>query len=326
MEVDDALLPLAVPVDDQRIGLPLRAAQVLRREHRAFEVAQLRPGVGAQLVGQDPTPLAEDGERVTRPPAAVQRANEQCPEVLVQRRSGDEVAQLPHERGMPTQRQVRLHPGADGRQPRLLECLQVGQEPGLTDEVGQRRPAPQAEGLVQGGDGGLGSTLAQRRRPGIHELPEPEQVQLVGGDGHEVAGVPSEDGPWRAAPVQRAAQAGDVHLQRVADALGDLVPPHHVDQPVGRHGAAGCQQERGEHEPLLAPAEVHRLAADPHLQGPQDAALGRRSHLCRGPPSSGHPPILAPPESFSVSSAPASIVLASEPTGSTPHTTRGPRP
>ena len=155
---------------------------------------------------------------------------------------------------------ARLEPGGDARlvcpEPCLVEARRVGARELLAGQVGQRGPAPEPERLVV--------------RPRVDELLEPLGVELAGLDPGEIAGRTGHD------PVgaERLAQRVDVYLERRAGVCRRILAPDGVDQPLGRDGAIGAEQQEREHGAGPPAAERHGLAdVVHHLQRPEQPEL-----------------------------------------------------
>jgi hypothetical protein len=83
--------------------------------------------------------------------------------------------------------EVRLDTQLGRRQPQVLEAGDRGLGKGRVCEVGQRRAAPQRQGLAQVLGCGLGVVAGERTLAGLREPFEPLQVELLGRQIHGVA-------------------------------------------------------------------------------------------------------------------------------------------
>jgi hypothetical protein len=120
----------------------------------------------------------------------------------------------------------------------------------LAVELGQRITPPQRQRLVEatGGD----------------EILEPEGVDLAAVHGQAVAGRLGEEHgrlvAGQASGLEGAAEVGDVGPQRRVG-LRRFVAPEQQQEPLGRHDAAGFEQQHAQDGPLLGRAQVHGPAS-----------------------------------------------------------------
>ena len=107
---------------------------------------------------------------------------------------------------------------------------------------------------------------------------EPVRVDLLGRDAEHVAGrARLED-----VRAELPAQARDRVLERGRRGSRRLPAPELVDEPVGRHDAAGLQDEKGHERPLPVTAKRDRAAVALDLERAQDAELQRHARLYFG--------------------------------------------
>ena len=118
--------------------------------------------------------------------------------------SGDQGLQLADEFGVPAQRQVRLHPGAERRQPKFLQAGDLGRREGQRGEFGERGAAPQREGLPQARGGQLRGRAASTWLPCSRQPLEQGQVESVRVD----AAADSRDSCAAAEPSRRRRPGG----------------------------------------------------------------------------------------------------------------------
>jgi hypothetical protein len=129
--------------------------------------------------------------------------------------------------------------------PQLLQLRDLGPGECLAREVGERRPPPEAERLVEqlGRTGGIGRATGVVAQPA-----EAVQVELVGlGELEDVAVRPGDDHVC----AEHLAQLGDVHLDGLAGSLGRLLAPKRVDQPLVGDDLARVQQQHRQQPALL---------------------------------------------------------------------------
>ena len=113
-----------------------------------MQLAQLRGGVGAQLVGQQLTEPAVTLQRLGAAPAGLQRPHQMRVQRLDQRMLRDERVQVIDERLRPTQSQLQRGQRQHRGKPPLHQVLPQARDP-PPGQPGQRRPPPQRECLTQ---------------------------------------------------------------------------------------------------------------------------------------------------------------------------------
>ena len=118
-------------------------------QDRLLQPAQLGSRLHAERLHELLARRAVDLERLDLAAGPVESEHQQLPQPLAQRVLGREVAQLGHRRGVAGQRQLGFEAVLEGREPQLLETRDRGLGERLVLEVGQRRAAPQGEGLAQ---------------------------------------------------------------------------------------------------------------------------------------------------------------------------------
>ena len=170
-------------------------------EDTALERAELGRRLESQLV-QGRSRVAVRREGVGLAARAIERHDALRLKVLPMRMTCDEGIELRHEARVASSGEIGIESRLQGRQATLLEWCGAGPGEGLAGEVGERRAAPEREGVVQlaGGDQPL----------------EPLGVELALVDTHEIAGRACVD------PVgaESAPERVDVHLEGVLDARG----------------------------------------------------------------------------------------------------------
>ena len=285
------------------------------RENGLLERAQLRTGIGAELVREDPPGALQRGQRIALPAGAVEREHQEAPPVFAQRIFGDEALQVADDLGVPPQRQPRLDQAGEGAGP------QFGQPPPLV--LGERRvrpvlvrvSAPQAQ---SGGQGMLGPrrvATGQQRTTAGHQLADAQGVELVGRRRQRVAGAPTDDETaWRALRplrLQRLAQAGEVDLQRLARARWAIPVPDRIDEPVDADGARCPRGEQRQDQPLPGARNRHRVTGvAPYLQRSEDRDThsAKLPSISPGQGPSGPGPIRSPCRPENRAGAPGGVL------------------
>ena len=154
--------------------------------------------------------------------------------------------------------QVGLDALLQCREAQVLQARHVRARERLVGQVGQRRPAPEAERLAQLRGGGSGVSLGglgdERLEAGQVELGWLDPEQIAGGTGQQ----PSV--------AELLAQTGDVDLHALGHRRRRRAAPHLVDEELRREDVVGVQEQHREQRSLLAPAERERAVAIDDLQ------------------------------------------------------------
>jgi hypothetical protein len=157
-------------------------------KHRRLQPLQLRAGVKAQLLAEQPAGPPVDLQRLGLPARLVQGAHELPAEPLAQRVLGDQRLQLPDDRGVAAKGQVGLDPVLHRRQPQLGQPCDLPFGEGLVRHVGKGRAPPQRQPLGQQRRRGVGAAGRQGGMAFGGEPLEPDRVDLLGVDREQVAG------------------------------------------------------------------------------------------------------------------------------------------
>src|SRR5262245_59682969 len=124
----------------------------------------------------------------------------------------DEHFELPDQLTVPTDGQVCLDAPLERNQAKLLEAHDLGLREGLPPEVGEGRPAPEAECIAERSRSLVGRGLPRL----LDELLEAKEVELVGCDPDQISGPAGDD---HVARPERFPQLRDVILERVRGCL-----------------------------------------------------------------------------------------------------------
>lgn len=236
--------------------------------------AELRARVGAQPVGQQRAQRLVGGQGLGGAPRVAQGAQPQDVQGLVQ---GMEVAQGGELGqglfGVP-ERQGRAEAGAAHVEAAGLPAGRLG---GAVREVGQGRPVPQREGVVE--DHGRLRRVAVGERPCAltREPLETVQVDVVRGRDEPVAPAHRV----HRARAERPAQPPDQRLQRRGRVGGRVGVPHLVDQDGGGHGPARPQREHGQQGTQARPADRDGRAVGAECLGGSEDAVAHGVHCLR---------------------------------------------
>src|SRR5919201_335613 len=139
----------SVELARQLAGLELEG-DILAQD-RLVQPAELRAGLHADLIDQQPPRLAVRLQRLGLAPAPIQREHPLAAQALTQRMQGDQRLELRDEVGVTAERQIGVDPPLQGGGALLLEPGDLGLREALVGDVGQRRTTPQPERLPQPG-------------------------------------------------------------------------------------------------------------------------------------------------------------------------------
>ena len=235
-------------------------------EDLALELLQPRSGIEPELVGQQrPDPLVRR-QRVGLATRPVERRDQQRPQALLERVGGHRRLQLADQVAGVAQLQQRGEPDLDQLHPRLVEPRPVRDRPVAVAGAREEVAAVQVQGrLAQLGGAAVVAGVEPPRRGGrVAQGDERVDLRRLG---RELVAVLAA-GDHERIP-ERAAQPGDLRLQRVPARVGGPVPQL-VDEPVGPDEQPGVERE--------AHQQLRRLAAR-HRQGLTVACdLNRAQH------------------------------------------------
>ena len=230
-------------------------------EDRLLELPQRWTGLDPELLDERGPGPAVGLERLRLPSRPVERAHDQLTGTLPERVGVNEPLGLRERVGVPAAGEVGLERALEHQQAHLLEPRRFVLEERLIGEVGESGPAPQRERLAQHAGGLLEAPVVQRDAAGSRQPLEDVQVERVGLDACHVAGASCLD---RIA-AERLAKLRDRPLDEVRRAGRRLVAPHGVDDPRGRHQAAGLGEQNHQHASLARPAQLDRAPVDERL-------------------------------------------------------------
>ena len=152
---------------------------------------------------------------------------------------------------------------------KLVEPGRLGEQRGLVGEIGEGRPAPQGQGVVE---------RARPRCPGPRAGPSCASLMRASNrvasssDAIERAGGSRARGSG-SARAEGLPEVRDIGLDDVPRRLRRLVAPDLVDQGLGGHELVRAHEEMGQDRALLRPAERDGPVSRVHLERPEDAEL-----------------------------------------------------
>jgi hypothetical protein len=224
-----------------------------------MEPLQIRSRFDAKFGGEPGARLAKHGERVGLPAAAVAGEHQQPDQPLPQRvlrhrgrQPGDRVLMAPAVK-------QRREPVFRGIQPLFLQPGSDLLRPDGPRDVGQRRPLPQRQRLIdfRHRKPPVSRQAGVRRHPAepVHVHPLAINVQAV-----------TVSAPCQARvrnPAKCLAQPGDQYLDAVACRARRVGIPHGAGQVFRRHDAPGLQGQQPEYQALLRRARRQPLPTAP---------------------------------------------------------------
>jgi hypothetical protein len=257
------------PAADERAGVGRERAGGGRlvAQHDPVQLAQGRPGLGAELLDQAPPHSRPAVQSLGGAAVPVQRLDVDGGEWLDQRVLLDQRPQPVDHGGGVAGGQPRSRPPDRGVEA-ALGGLVAGAGHPLAGQVGQGRAVPQ------------GQCRLELAAPG--QVVEEDQIDAGGVDVERVATVTAGHG--RAA--QGTAQAGHVAVDDGAHLAGRAVAPDPVDDRVDLDRVARVDRERGQNRALPCRAQRHVNPVDVQLHRPQQPQpdVGHRWTLRRAVP------------------------------------------
>ena len=181
--------------------------------------------------------------------------------------------ELAHERGVPPEDEVGVNPFLERREAKLFESFDGRSGELVVRKVGERRPAPQLEGLSEQGGGGCG-VVARAGAPGLRrQALEAGQVEVLVAHSEDVPGRPGLD---RVGRSERAPELRHLALDlrdgshwrpSCVQVFGELLDGN---DPVR------VQEQDREGRALPRPAELDCAVRADDLERAQDAELEHR--------------------------------------------------
>ena len=245
-----------------------RPLQLMKRGAR-FDPESVDEGPARFLVGV---------KGLSLPARAVQGRHQLSPETLAERVLGDEGFELSDQLVVAPEREVGVDPQLDCCKPDLAEPSDGRLGEALVGEVRERRASPERQRVAEPLRRIARQAASEQAPPLVHEPLESVEIERVGLDPDDVAGRSGRQHVLR----QRLAKSRDVDPQCGGGALGRVLAPELVDQPVGRNDLVGVEEEQGEKRPRLGAAQGHARRLRPTASsGPRI-----RNSICL-PPGAG---------------------------------------
>ena len=213
-----------------------------------MELTQRRTRLDAELVAQRAPAVMERLERVGLAAGGVERAHQLAAQPLAQRVASHLRVELGHQRGVVTEREVRLDPVLERAEPLLLQPRDLRLGEVLIGEVGERGTAPHRERLPEPLCRRRGITGFERG-PAVAQLQlEAVGVQLARGDVEDVSAAlcAKRAGAGIGAVGERPAQLRHGVLERLPRCRRRRLPPELVDQALGGDELVAMQEEQSQ--------------------------------------------------------------------------------
>jgi hypothetical protein len=268
---------------DRGRGRHLRAVELqsgVVAQNQALELPQLGARRQSELVAQEPARLPVGGERIGLAAGAVQREHQLSSQPLLQRRGGDQPLQLHDDLGSTAERKLRVDPLHIRRQTQLLQAPDLGVQLVDPRKAGERRAAPQVEGLAQPRRGGRRVGMREQRAALLDQPLEHHRVELLGLELEHVSAAARSEHLGRVV-AEGPTQTGHRHMDGVRRARARAARQS-LDQLFGADELVRVDEEEPEQRLLALPAERKRLAIQDSRQRPEDPELHR------GPPQRAH--------------------------------------
>ena len=249
----------------------------LRRDQRCIldkdcllEALKLRARVETELVREERPHVAVGLERLRLAAAPIESDHQLGPCPLAQRMLAHELLELGDQLGMPAELELRLEAVFEPGEAELAEAGEGRVDRGVERELGERRPPPERESVVERGCGLLG-TSGHQRLPPLPDAPlEAVHVEPLGVDLEDIAVQLRYERRIRPRRCEELADLGQVDVQRGADRARPLGAPNPLDQALARDRLVGVQEQEREQGALPAAAERERLTVDPGFERPEE--------------------------------------------------------
>ena len=261
------------------------AGDVQRRllpKDRPLQLLERRTRLDPELVDEGSARILVRVQGLRLPARPVQRRHQIPPQTFAERVLGDECLELADQLVVAPEREVGVDPELDRCQPDLLEPGDRRLGEALVGEVRERRAPPQRQRVAQPLRRVGRQAAGEQAPPLVHQPLESVEIELVGLDPDDVAGRSGRQHVLR----KRLAKSRDVDPQRGGGALGRVLAPELVDQPVSGNDLVGVEEEHGEKRTRLAarPGKPRRLRPTPRaVPGsgtPSASPPGRDANSC----------------------------------------------
>ena len=228
-------------------------------------------GIDAELVGQQGSRPTRLLERLRLPAVSVQRQHQAGADPLSEWVRLDEGTELRDIHGL-ARCEIRVDPVLDRLEPELFEAIDLGAGESSNAKSASGAPRHSARASFSDMPASAGSFAARGGPSTLSEALEAVEIEGVGGDLHDVAGLAPGDRDAFVAGEQLP-ELRDVDLEAVIGAGRCLVAPEPLDELVhGAHAPVPEQQHRQE-RPGLPAAERERTTLLGHFEGTEDLEL-----------------------------------------------------
>jgi hypothetical protein len=206
------------------VRLPCRAPAgnvALIAQDRLMQISEPPARLDAELLGERPPGRCVSIQRFRLAPGARKREHQLATEPLAQRMLGDQDAQPRHELRVAPQRELRLDAFFLRAGAKLLQLGPRRPRERRVRDVGQRRRPAQVDRLVDRDQRRAGVARGELGTRALQQVLEAHHIDRIALDLQHVARRPRRD-----VPAERAAQVGDVPMQRSQRRLRRLFAPH----------------------------------------------------------------------------------------------------
>lgn len=259
----------------RRDGAPLQC-RVLG-DDLALELHQAGTGLDPHLLDEDLARFLVGTQGVDLATGAVAGEHEQLPPPLPVGVLGHERLEIAERVAVAALVEQGGEAVLEGGRPQLDQSLAFDLGEGVELDIGVGLPAPEGERPVEGGLGLGGSARGEEGPAPGHPGLEHRGVQVVVGDGQEVARRSGDEHrrrlAGRAIRFEDAPQQRDVRLEGRRGGGGRLSLPEVLDDPVERDDPVRIDEEPRQQGALSGSADVERLPAVEHLDRAQHPEL-----------------------------------------------------
>ncbi len=204
-------------------------------------------------------------QRFRLPAGAIEGHHQLCPKAFSQRVPAGQGFDLSNQSSVAARRKLGVDAVLNGCQALLIEPHDRRSQTPLVGKVRERGSSPHRQGFSE-----------HRCRPdriAIEQSSSPRQLflesQPIGIGSVEMESVPRLNAGDDLA-AEEPAQTRHVRLKGTASRLRRIIPPHLVDETVGRHSLVGVDEQHGEYRTLAAATQGQRSPPVDDLQRPQN--------------------------------------------------------
>jgi len=227
-------------------------------ENHVLKLLQIPPRLNTKPVNQSHPSPPVNVQRVHLPPGPIKREHELHAQPLPKRLGLGQYLELGSNLAMPPTGQLGVEAVLEHQHPLVLDRGELRPHGPPLNQIGERTPTPQPQGLpeqshaVRPGPGG------QSRTPLLGEPPELIHVNNFSINLQPIPRrVSDEDGRSIRPRRERPPDSGDSVLNHLASGERRLLVPEGTQHATGGHHLVGVQQKVPENRPLNRAAQVN---------------------------------------------------------------------